>query len=238
MTLNCNAKLACIAAIVALAAPHAVQAKKPEKIELAADSEMAAVVIKADHWDPAPNMKSAFKLTLSTYDEVAQKLTGKPFGGSELIEAKKKNFVDGYLIALVKPGRWVFQSYSQQDRWALCFNASTLQFEAKAGEVIYLGELDSRFHRAQLSAETMKSGKYIISGSGFADFFDLSSGPRLHPVDETQLQTVRTSLAEHTPKITAPVRAVEYSPAAFGTGSTLWGQRKCGGYFAKGAEGN
>ncbi len=130
----------------------------------------------------------------------------------------------------IKPGGWVVQSYSQQDSWALCFNAASLQFTVGAGEILYLGRFDAPFHRAQLTREVLKSGKLSIRGSGFADHFDLADGPRFDPADAAQLDAVRAMLAQRAPGVTAPVRAVTFSPAAFGTGSTLYGARKCGGY--------
>ena len=214
----------------AAALPGGAGAKAPDKQVLTPQSEDALVVIKTDFWQPAPSMKSAFKIALSRFDPAERKLMGGPFSGV-LIEAQRKNFADGYLIKPIKPGRWVFQSYSQQDKWALCFNASSWQFDVKPGEVVYLGEFDALSHRDQLTEQAMRSGKVMISGYGFADFFDLPEGPRLKPIDETQLDAVRSAIARHAPQVTAPVRAADYSPAQFGTGSTLFADRRCGGYF-------
>jgi hypothetical protein len=223
-------------AICAMATSGSVGAKTPDKQVLDASSETALVVIKTDWWQPAPSMHSAFKLLLSTYDPAERKLLGKPFGGSVLIESKKKNFADGYLVASIKPGRWVFQSYSQQDKWALCFNAASWQFEVKSGEVVYLGEFDARSHREQLTEQAIASGKASIRGNDFADFFDLPDGPHLKAIDEAQLTAVREMLARRAPLVSAPVRAADYSPAIFGTGSTLFAERRCGGYFTTGGK--
>lgn len=61
-------------------------------------------------------------------------------------------------------------------------------------------------------------------------------GPRFAPVDEGELTRVREMLAARAPQATAPVRAVAFSPARFGTGSTLFAERRCGGYFTTGAK--
>lgn len=216
--------------------PHAASAKKPDKVELSAESPGAVVVIKTQWWKPAPSMQSAFKLTLSTYDPDEQKLLGKPFGGSTRIEAKRKNFVDDYLIVPIKPGRWVYQAYSQQDKWTLCFNAISRQFEVKPGEVVFLGEFDAGFHRDELTLKSTMSGQIFLSQYDFAAYFDLASGPKLGEIDALQLEAVRDMLRQNAPLVTAPVRAAEYSEAKFGTGSTLFGDRQCGGYFTAGAK--
>lgn len=206
-------------------------AKAPEQIILTPQSPAALIVLKTDWWQPAPSMLSAFKLVLSTYAEGDEKLTSNMFSGNALVEAKQKNFVEGYLIAAIKPGRWIIQSYSQQDKWALCFNGSSLQFEVKPGEVLYLGKFDALFHRRQLTIEAVESGRISISGYGFADFFDLPNGPRFESIDESEMTAVKAMLTHRAPGITAPVNSVTFSPASFGTGSTLFAERKCGGYF-------
>lgn len=229
--------LAIVAALaIGTAMPGTAGSKTPDKLVLAPESDTALVVIKTDFWQPAPSMRSAFKLILSAYDPAEEKLLGGPFAGGGLFEAQKKNFADGYLIAPLKPGRWVFQAYQQQDKWALCFNAASLQFEVKPGEVVYLGEFDAVSHRHQLERQAVMSGKIAIRGYGFADFFDLPNGPQLRPVDEGQIAAVRAMLASRAPQVTAPVRAAAYSPAKFGTGSTLFAERRCGGYFTTGAK--
>ncbi len=223
--------LGALLASVSVAVP--ADAKTPAQTILASDAKGALIVIKTDWWQPAPLMQSAFKLILSTYASDDGKLTSGMFKGNALIEAKAKNFANGYLIAPIKPGRWVVQSYSQQDKWALCFNAASLQFEVKPGEVVYLGQFDAVAHRDQLTRQAVSSGKISMSTYDFADFFDLPDPPRFASVDDAQLANVRQMLAQYAPGVTAPVRAVTFGPATFGTGSTLFAERKCGGYFRK-----
>jgi hypothetical protein len=199
-------------------------------------SPTALLVLQADWWEPAPNMQSAFKLSLAKFDPVEERLLSLPYGDSVLFEAKWKQMVDGYLVEAVKPGRWVVLSYSQQDKWALCFNATSVQFDVAPGEIIFLGRFDSLAHRQQLTEKAIASGRVSLSSSSFADFFDLPEGPRFAPVDEAELTRVRRMLATRAPQATAPVRAVAFSPARFGTGSTLFAQRRCGGYFTTGAK--
>lgn len=222
------------ALVIALTmSPAWVAAKSPTEQVLTATSPTAMIIIKTDFWQPAPSLKSAFKIGLSVYDPVAGRLVGGPYGGA-LIESQKKKFVDGYLMLPIRPGRWTFVNFQEQDHWALCFNAASVQFEVKPGEVVYLGEFDAQGHREQLTEKVVSSGKVSISGSSFADYFDLPEGPKLKPISETDLNDVRAMLTRNAPQISAPVRAADYTEAKFGTGSTLFGQRRCGGYFAKG----
>jgi hypothetical protein len=233
---NAPKRLAIILALCGTSVPATAPAKSPDKLSLNPSSKTALVIIKADWWRPALNMRSAFKLALSAYDPAEKKLLGGPFAGGAVFEAQDKNFAEGHLIAEIKPGRWTFQSYSQQDLWALCFNAASYQFEVKGGEVVYLGQLDALRHRQELGEQVVRTGKIAINGYGFADFFDLPDGPHLASIDDEQLDAVRDMLGRRARLVTAPVRAAEYSPASFGTGSTLLAQRRCGGYFTTGAK--
>lgn len=95
------------------------RATLPDNLALGPEARTALIVVKTTAWRPAPGMKSAFRLVLSSYDPVAQKIIGGPYSGSVLIEAREKKFAEGYLVASIKPGRYVVQSYSQQDLWAL-----------------------------------------------------------------------------------------------------------------------
>ncbi|MFX4087139.1 hypothetical protein ACKU27_18770 [Sphingobium yanoikuyae] len=231
---------AALGAVVALGgalSPHVANAKAPGQIILTPQSEEALVIIKTDWWQPAPSMHSAFKLLLSTYVDAEARLSSGPFSGTALFEAKQKNFLDGYLMVPVKPGRWVVRSYSQQDSWALCFNAASLQFEAKPGQVVYLGRFDALSHRQQLTRQAIASGNTSIRGCGFVDYFDLPQGPIFAPVDAPQIAAVQTMLARRVPGVSVPVQAVAFTPATFGTGSTLYGTRRCGGYFPASGKG-
>lgn len=229
-------KLTLALALCAAQPPSGAAAKAPDKLALDPGSPTALVIMKTVWWQPAASMRSAFKLALSAYDPVEQKLLGGPYSGGAVFEAQKQNFAEGYLVIPIKPGRWVFQSYSQQDKWSLCFNAASSQFDVKSGEVVYLGEFDALKHRQELADQALSSGRRAIRSSSFADFFDLPEGPRFRPIDEAQLDAVREMLSRRGRQITAPVHAAEYSPAKFGTGSTLFAERRCGGYFATGAK--
>lgn len=225
-----HALILCLAAL-----PSMTLAKTADKLVLDQNSETALLVMKTVGWEPAPMMQSAFRLSLSGYEPTEERLLGGPFSG-RLFEAKKKNFVDGYLIIPIKPGRWIFVDYSEQDNWALCFNAGSWQFDVKAGQVLFLGRFDSLLHHQQLVQEVVRAGKVSISRYAFADFFDLSDSPRFDPVDEGQLNAVQEMLRQRAPLVTAPLIAANFSPAKFGTGSTLFAERRCGGYFSTSAK--
>jgi hypothetical protein len=103
--------------------------------------------------------------------------------------------------------------------------------------VVYLGTFDALTQRAQLTQRAVQSGRTSIRGSGFVTFFDLPAPPGLGAIDDDQVAKAREMLKLRAPLITAPVRAADYKATKFGTGSTLFGERVCGGYAVKGAKG-
>lgn len=219
-----------ILAAAMLAVPAAAAAKDVAKIAITPTSKEALLVIKAPALPPAPTFKTAYRLGLSVYDPEHQAMKGGPFGGKVVFEAQPKKFVDGYLLLTVKPGTWVFQDFSQQDRWALCFQDGSRQFDVAAGEVVYLGAFDALAHAIDLQRTAILTMR--TSTTGFEHFFDNVEPPRFAPIGDDDLGAVRAMLAANTPNTTAPVRAAAYSPARFGTGSDLFGlSRVCGGYY-------
>lgn len=199
------------------------------KIAVNSTSKDALIIIKTPSLPPAPTFKTAYRLGLSVYDPINQEIRGGPWGGKATFQAQPKKFVDGYLMLTVKPGIWVYKDFSQQDFWALCFQDSSLQFDVKAGEVVYLGAFDALAHARDLQITAIQTGR--TSTKGFEHFFDNIAAPRLAPISDDDLTNVRAVLAANAPKTTAPVRAAVYRPARFGTGSDLFGlSRICGGY--------
>lgn len=216
------------AALSAAAVPAHAQATA--KIAVTPESKEALVIVRAPAMPPAPTFKTAYRLGLSVYDPEKQAMKGGPFGGKAVFQAQPKKFVDGYLLMTVKPGTWVFQDFSMQDRWALCFQDASLQFDVKAGEVVYLGDFDAQAHAIDLQRTAIMTGR--TSTQGFEHFFDGIAAPRLAPPTEADLAAVRAALAANAPKTTAPVRPATFTPARFGTGSDLFGlSRVCGGYY-------
>ncbi len=219
---------AAVAGAMLVAAMPAI-ANDAAKIAVTATSKDALIVIKTPSLPPAPTYKTAYRLGLSVYDPENQAMKGGPWGGKATFQAQPKKFVEGYLMLTVKPGTWVYQDFSQQDFWSLCFQDASWQFDVKAGEVVYLGAFDAVAHARDLQLTAVLTGR--TSTKGVEHFFDNIAAPRLAPIGEGDLANVRAILAANAPKTTAPVRAAVYSPARFGTGSDLFGlSRICGGY--------
>lgn len=212
-------------------------AAKPQSIAVTPTSPKAALILKADALPVAPTMRTAYRLSLQTYDPAVQQLRGGPFGGLGVFAARPKEFVDGYLVIDVKPGTYVFKDFSMQDRWSLCFNGGSRSFTVKPGEILYLGALDATAHAAELAQKTVMSGQTMIRGQGFVSFFDTTTPPRVVAPDEAGLAAAAAFTKARMPKSTVAPTAAVYGDARFGTGNDLFGSnRLCGGYYAKKAK--
>jgi hypothetical protein len=224
--------LAAVAAAVTLGSAGAAIAKDPAEIAITPGSPEALIVLKAESL-PVPRLhKTSYWITLQTYDPAQQKMVGGPFGGTAMIAARPREFVDGYLVKTVKPGTYAFLDFVMQDYWALCFNGGSLQFTVKPGEVIYLGEMDVRRHGIELERLAISTGQTRTRGGNPVHFFDTVAPPRLAPIDEAQMAAVAAMVKARMPKTTVAPRPVQFAPARFGSGHDLFGlMRICGGYY-------
>jgi len=232
-------KTSCVAAVAAALWLPGVPAAaaKPADIAITPASQRAALILKTNPLPVAPGMRTAYRLTLQTYDPADGKLLGAPFGGLAVFAARPKEFVDGYLVVDVKPGTYVFKEFSEQDRWTLCFNGASRSFTVKPGEILYLGEFDAATHEVELQGRTVMSGQTVIRGHGFVSFFDTVAPPRVTPPDEAGLAAAVALVKARLPKSTSAPQAPLYRDARFGTGNDMFGlQRVCGGYYAKKAK--
>lgn len=218
--------------------PAATAAERnPERIAITPQSTTALLILKAEMLAPAPGQNVAYRVGLQRYDAAQQRMRGGPFGGHATFEARRRNFVDGYLLLEVEPDTWVFRDLSRQRLWALCFNDGSLQFTVRPGEVVYLGEMDVRSHLDELMQKAITSGRTSTSNSRAVHFFDGITPPLLKPVDEAGLAAVTAMVRARMPLTTSVPRAAEFAPARFGTGRDLFGlSRMCGGYWTGSAD--
>jgi hypothetical protein len=219
------------AALCLSAASQAWAGQKAEKIAVTPDSDRAVIIIKSQSIPPPPTMASGFHLTLAAYDAQEEALASGLLGGSYRLLAKPKLFYDGYLVADIKPGTYIIQEFTRQDRWALCYNGESRVFTVKAGEALYLGEFDSIGSLRALDTEVGRTMRFISVGGKLVHFFDVAP-PQFKPVGEGEVEKVQAFVAARMPRTTAPVKAVEFAAGRFGTGSDLFGtNRVCGGYY-------
>ncbi len=102
----------------------------------------------------------------------------------------------------------------------------------ESGEVLYLGYFDARKALGELNSKVVASGRLSTSGSP-VQFFDAVAAPPFLPVNERGMESVRAWAKAAMPRTTVEPKAAILSNARFGTGTSLVGQRICGGYFAE-----
>lgn len=217
---------------LALAAPTvAIAGQKAESIAITPESERAVIIIKSQSIPPPPTMASGFHLTFAAYDPQEEALASGFFGGSYRLLAKPKLFYDGYLVSDIKPGTYIVQEFTRQDRWALCYNGESRVFTVKAGEALYLGEFDSIGSLRELETEVSKTMRFFSVGGALVHFFDVAP-PLFKPIADGEIEKVQTFVKTRMPRTTAQVKAAAFSTGQFGTGSDLFGSnRVCGGYY-------
>ena len=229
MTRICNLLLT--AALLAAASTAPAVAKNVSKIAIAPDSPKAAIIIKAPLLPVPPGYQTSYRIGLQRYDYAKQSMQGGLFTGT-VFAAKPKSFVDGYLVEVVEPGTYAFQSVSRQDHWALCFNGGSLYFTVKPGEILYLGEMDVRMHVAELERLAVETGRISTRNGKAVHFFDTVTPPAFAPVDAAGLEAVTAMVRARMPGSTVAPKTVAFGEARFGTGRDLFVlTRICGGYY-------
>lgn len=214
-----------------VAAALSVAARNPDSIAITPQSPHALIVLKAELLPIPPSFRTSYRISLKRYDPAQQQMLGGPFAGA-MFAATRGNFIDGYLVLEVDPGTYAFQDFSQQDFWALCFNDGSLQFTVGAGEVVYLGEMDVARHAEELQRMAVMSGRTSLRSGRVAHFFDGVTPPAFLPTDADDLAAAAAMVRTRMPRTTVAPRAVQFSPARFGTGHDLFGTgRICGGYY-------
>lgn len=212
----------------------AFSTKKVDKIAIAPTSKKAAIIIKAKDIPVSDSYRTSFRMVLRTFDIEKQALRGGPLGGSVMLEAQPRLFTDGYLVADLEPGTYVFQSFSRQDSWILCFNDNSRYFTIKPGEVLYLGEINSEKHVRELEMLAISTGQTRARRSAPVNFFDEVSAPDFSPVDDAALLAVAAMVKAKMPNTTVTPKAAEFGQAHFESASDPLGvARICGGHHRK-----
>lgn len=173
-----------------------------------------------------------YEVQLSTFDESKGALLGGSFGGLTTFHASPR---DPYVAETVSPGTYVFQMFRQQELWNACFQSSSVSFEVRAGEVLYLGEFDPREEFQAIQRQAIAENKMAASRNSPVFFFDnIPAPPISFPADKEGARiAVQAFVDGHMPDVKAQVRLAELHPTKFGNGVSLFGQPVCGGYFKK-----
>lgn len=215
--------------VALLIATPALAEPKPAKIAITPGSTEAAVLVRA------PRLSVTYTLGISRFDPVAQNLLTGSFSGGWV-----NVLVDGgvpghsYVLRKVKPGTYVIRDVSQQHYWAVCFGDATRQFSIAPGQLLFLGDFDGATAIAELHANVRSNPGHGRAQQGtIHHYLDNVTPPRLTEPDAMALAAAAAWLKAESPGTTAAPVAATLTPAKFGTGVTLFGQRACGGYFKK-----
>lgn len=220
-----------VAALLLAVMPAAAGASdKPAKVAITPQSDEAAVIWRA------PSLRTEYQLVLAKFDPVESNTTAGPLGGWANLTVESGRDGVGWFVKRIKPGIYVVNSLNQQTSWANCYHADTLQFEVKAGQLLYLGEFDGAVGVAQLQRNAVLHGDLMVRQGQFHHYFDGIAAPGFAPVDAAGLDAAAAFSRTAMPRTTVAPTAVAFRSARFGTGSTLFGERVCGGYFKKKVE--
>ena len=198
---------------------------EPGDLDLTAGAPESIILLKTKVFP------GEYWLNLSSFDESHGLLT------SSLFEGGRGNFVSqygqNYLAEKIKPGTYVFTGI-MQSAWTNCFQDSTWRFTVEPGTVLYLGEFDPAPALLDMQKKAVTRGETTSINNRLYFYFDNVPTPSFSfGADRGQaLAQAQTYVKTQMPKVTAPVKLVDYAPAKFGTGTDAFGlKRVCGGYY-------
>ncbi len=199
---------------------------QPGDIALTSKSEEAVVLLQML---PSP---ADYKLHIVRYDPAAQQTDGLLSGGGN-ISVSSGNAGPQFVVRTLTPGAYVFHSLSDRKWWTQCFNRETYYFNLQPGQLLYLGAFDPAPHLQELQGNVARNRDFVGSKNQFYHYMDNVFAPNLFmPSDkEESLRAARAYVSAQMPKVSAPLQPAVYQKTSFGTGYSLLGQKRCGGYF-------
>jgi hypothetical protein len=209
-------------------------ASNPRMIEMTAESQDTAVLLFY-----AIPTSVGYSVNVVGYDPVKQEVRDSLLtNGSTEPMRTDKGTEPQFIVRRVVPGTYVYQSFVQQEAWAVCFHKDTLAFTVKPGQVAFLGTLNPVPHINDLNRNVNANRNYSARRSDIYHYFDNITPPQMILPGESPdiLTKARAFVASSMPQVRAEVHPVTYSKASFRAGYTLSLQRHCGGYIKEDPE--
>jgi hypothetical protein len=136
----------------------------------------------------------------------------------------------GTFLKIAAPGTYVFIGYLQQGHWGVCFQAASVAFDVRPGEVTVLGTLDLRPQLALLAKNARERDELKAYRSDIFQYFEGVPPPQLvYPLGkDEELAAAQEFMRKQTQGVTAPLHAGEPRPAHFVNRTNMWGTPRCG----------
>ena len=159
-------RLALLTAALLFTSPQIAYAQKvPEKIKLTPQSNDGAVLIRV------PSKPFSHALQFS-------KNGSSGFGSRVYIMKVSAGSADvKYIARTLSPGVYRLDSIWQQGHWSACLEAGTVEFEVKAGQIAFLGTLDTDQVLQSIQGEAVRNDRTVVSGTDYAQSHDEVEAP-------------------------------------------------------------
>jgi hypothetical protein len=121
-----------------------------------------------------------------------------------------------YVYAAVRPGTHVIKALYLQRHWGVCYDAGTVAFDVRPGEVLFLGSIETAENAHTIATtlpSTFSSSPYTAGTVGGRTAHGQSL--TLQPPTEEAAARVRAFLDREHPGVTAPISAMATRPATF-----------------------
>ena len=144
--------------------------------------------------------------------------------GSDLVLHRSDG---GYVIADIKPGRYLIGRLVQQDFFFGCFQEATFAFEVKPNTVAMIGTYNPLTNTADMLAEAERTGKTTNRRNAPTSYFENMRAPDIKAASVEVVAKAEQYLQSNAQGITLPVEAVVLEPITFRPGRNAFGQKVC-----------
>ena len=196
----------------------------PATIEVGSSSSKALLVVQVD---PIPEKAGVHFQTFRSDNHQLDQRSAEA-GSAYILE--KNNRSGSYLVAEVVPGNYVMADISQQGHWVLCLHEHTVSFQVKSGQVLFVGKFNAAPHLAQL--QSLAKGNPVSLNAETYFYFDNIIPAMILAPSNSDVAALKTHLAEHFSRVSAPIQVAELKADYFLTGRDAFRtQRVCGGFY-------
>jgi hypothetical protein len=170
-----------------------------------------------------------YGISILEYDPIKERVNWGVLGTAPSLVVKPDP-APQFVSDVFSPGLYAFQQAWQQGHWLLCLT-KTVKFDIKAGEIAYLGILDTKAIVEEIERKSIDAGKTTASGLGSVATFPSDAPPRF-TIPESgfgSVQSAQDYVNSKFPGLGWRVRAIPLTAATLPMTDNLFpGEKSCG----------
>lgn len=208
--------IACFTALVLIGAAPAAAQKVPERIRLTVSSRDGAVLIRV----PVQPFDYALQFSRNGSSGFLSRVY--------LMSVRAGPPGYRYIARTLSPGRYRLDSVWQQGRWSACLEQGTVQFPVAAGQIAFVGTLQTEEVLTSIQRQAVERGRTSVAGSDFVVSRPEEARPTVDGRDDAALAGARSFAETVMNRSGSLVRLAPVSETSFSTSGAGRAIKVCG----------